>query len=80
MSGPLLSREQLHQALELLARRLHTRGVHAELYVFGGGAMVLGHNAREATMDLDAAIRQEHGAVITKRQPSPGSLACPAGG
>ncbi|HEV8116580.1 MAG TPA: hypothetical protein VGP53_10105 [Acidimicrobiales bacterium] len=66
MSGPLLSREQLHQALEVLARRLHTRGVHAELYVFGGGAMVLGHNAREATMDLDAAIRQEHGAVITE--------------
>jgi hypothetical protein len=66
MSGPLLSREQLHQALERLARRLHARGVHAELYVFGGGAMVLGHNAREATMDLDAAIRQEHGAVITE--------------
>ncbi len=28
--------------------------------------MVLGHNAREATMDLDAAIRQQHGAVITE--------------
>ena len=28
--------------------------------------MVLGHNAREATMDLDAVIRQEHGAVITE--------------
>ena len=66
MNGPLLSRQQLQQALELLARRLHSRGVHAELYVFGGGAMVLGHNAREATMDLDAAIRQEHGAVITE--------------
>ncbi|MGI9121096.1 MAG: hypothetical protein ACR2G7_13420 [Acidimicrobiales bacterium] len=40
MSGPLLSREQLYQALELLARRLQRRDVHAELYVFGGGAMV----------------------------------------
>lgn len=28
--------------------------------------MVLGHNAREATMDLDAAIRREHGAVVTE--------------
>ncbi len=66
MNGPLLSRQQLQQALELLARRLHSRGVHAELYGFGGGAMGLGHNAREATMDLDSAIRQEHGAVITE--------------
>lgn len=66
MSDPLLSRRQLQEALEHLARRLHSRGVHAELYVFGGGAMVLGHNAREATMDLDAAIRREHGAVTTE--------------
>jgi len=66
VSGPLLSRQQLQEALERLARRLHSRGVHAELYVFGGGAMVLGHDAREATMDLDAAIRREHGAVTTE--------------
>lgn len=42
--------------------------------------MVLGHNAREATMDLDAAIRQEHGAVITEAAAVARSLACPAGG
>ncbi|MGI8808718.1 MAG: hypothetical protein ACR2KK_12895 [Acidimicrobiales bacterium] len=68
MSDPLLSRRQLQEALEHLAERLHRRGVHAEVYVFGGGAMVLGHNAREATMDLDAAIRRGHGAVTTEAQ------------
>jgi len=68
VSGPLLNRGQLQEALEPLARRLHRRGVSAELYVFGGGAMVLAHNAREATMDLDAAIRRGHGAVTTEAQ------------
>lgn len=78
MSDPLLSRAQLHEALENLARRLHRRGVHAELYVFGGGAMVLGHNAREATMDLDAAIRRGHGAVTSEAQAVARELGLPS--
>lgn len=61
MKPPLLSRRQLQDALERLAHHLHRRGVHAELYLFGGGAMVLAHHARDATMDLDTAIRQHHG-------------------
>lgn len=66
MNGSLLTRRQLQDALQRLAGRLYRRGVHAELYVFGGGAMVLGYNAREATMDLDTAIRAHHGPVITE--------------
>ena len=77
MSGPLLNRGQLQEALEPLARRLHRRGVSAELYVFGGGAMVLAHNAREATMDLDAAIRRGHGAVTTEAQAVASELGLP---
>jgi hypothetical protein len=66
VNPPLLSRRQLQDALERLAHHLHRRGVHAELYVFGGGAMVLAHHAREATMDLDAAIRRHHGPVLAE--------------
>ncbi len=66
MNAPLLTRRQLQDALERLAHHLHRRGIHAELYVFGGGAMVLAHNAREATMDLDTAIRQHHGPVLAE--------------
>ena len=66
MNAPLLSRRQLQDALERLAHHLHRRGVHAELYLFGGGAMVLAYNAREATMDLDTAISRHHGAVLVE--------------
>jgi hypothetical protein len=66
MNEPLLTRRQLQDALERLAQHLHRRGVHAEIYLFGGGAMVLAHNARDATMDLDTAITQHHGPVITE--------------
>ncbi|MHB2023553.1 MAG: hypothetical protein ACYCO3_09530 [Mycobacteriales bacterium] len=66
MNNPLLSRVQLQDALERLAHHLYRRGVHAELYLFGGGAMVLAHNAREATKDLDTVIRQHHGPVLAE--------------
>jgi len=66
VNGPLLSRQQLQGALERLAHHLQRRGVHGELYLFGGGAMVLAYNTREATMDLDTAIRRQHGAVLAE--------------
>jgi hypothetical protein len=66
VNAPLLSRRQLQDALERLAHHLQRRGVHGELYLFGGGAMVLAHNAREATMDLDTAIRRHHGPVLAE--------------
>jgi hypothetical protein len=66
VNAPLLTRRQLQDALERLAHHLDRRGVHAELYLFGGGAMVLAHNAREATMDLDTAIRRHHGPVLAE--------------
>jgi hypothetical protein len=78
MNGPLLSREQLQAALERLAHHLDRRGVHAELYLFGGGAMVLGYNARDATMDLDTAIRQQHGAVVAEARVVADELGLPS--
>lgn len=78
MNGPLLGRQQLQDALERLAHHLHRRGVHAELYLFGGGAMVLGYNARDATMDLDTAIRQHHSAVLDEARVVAAELGLPS--
>ena len=78
MNTPLLNRQQLQAALERLAHHLHRRGLHAELYLFGGGAMVLAYNARDATMDLDTAIRDHHGAVVTEARAVAEQLGLPS--
>jgi bifunctional pyridoxal-dependent enzyme with beta-cystathionase and maltose regulon repressor activities len=43
-------------ALAALSRRLQAQGVTAELCIFGGAAMVLAFDAREATRDVDAVF------------------------
>ena len=53
-------------------------GSHAELYLFGGGAMVLAHNARDATMGLDAAIRRHHGSVVAEARVVAAELGLPS--
>lgn len=78
MNAPLLSRKQLQEALERLAHHLDRRGVHAELYLFGGGAMVMAHDARDATMDLDAAIRRHHGSVVAEARVVAAELGLPS--
>lgn len=78
MNGPLLTRRQLQDALERLAHHLHRRDVHAELYLFGGGAMVLARNARDATMDLDTAIKQHHGPVVNEARVVAAELGLPS--
>jgi Nucleotidyltransferase of unknown function (DUF6036) len=39
------------------------RGVVADIYVFGGAAMALAHDARRATRDIDAVFKP-HGVVL----------------
>lgn len=64
MSGsPLLSRQQLEGALRALAAVLRDRHLAGQIYLFGGGALVLAFDARDATRDLDGRIDQHHGAV-----------------
>lgn len=62
---PLLTRQQLVDALAALSRRLRERQVSGEIYLFGVGALVLGFDARDATRDLDGRIDAHHGAVHT---------------
>jgi len=51
---PLLDRQTIMSAFRLLATRLQRKGAVADVYLFGGGAMVVAFNEREATRDLDA--------------------------
>ena len=60
---PELTRAILERALALLDHHLHRRGVSADVFVFGGAAMVLGFDARPATRDVDA-VWQPHTAVL----------------
>jgi hypothetical protein len=56
MSGELLGKELIVELLEELGRRLDERGVHADLYLVGGGAMALAYNRQRITRDIDAVF------------------------
>ena len=59
----LLSADMLRRALADLDLRLHRRRLTADVFVFGGAAMVLGFDARPSTRDVDA-VWQPHSAVL----------------
>lgn len=65
MSGPLLDRVTITEALRRLGERLAYRGVVADLYVFGGAAMALAYDLRRSTRDIDALFHP-HGAVASE--------------
>ena len=54
MTGPMLDRDVLLAAFEALAVELRAASVVADVYVFGGAAVVLQHDGRSATRDVDA--------------------------
>ena len=56
MNDRLLDQKLLRRAFELLAKHLKRRGVVGEVHVFGGAAMVLAFNSRQATRDVDAVF------------------------
>ena len=56
--------DDLRSALADLANRLQRRNARACLYVTGGAAMLLAHNATHATRDINAAISGDYEAVI----------------
>lgn len=76
MSERLLDRKTLRRAFELLAMNLKKAGVIGEVHVFGGAAMVLAFNSREATRDVDAVfapdthvLRAAHNVAVELRLP-----------
>ncbi|MGH9172469.1 MAG: DUF6036 family nucleotidyltransferase [Acidimicrobiales bacterium] len=50
----LIERSQLEEAFRRVAAELKREGIGGDIYIFGGAAMVLAFNAREATRDVDA--------------------------
>lgn len=67
MSGPLLDRETIKEALRRLGERLAYRGVVADLYVFGGAGMALAYDLRRTTRDV-GAVFSPHGAVLAEAE------------
>ena len=50
----LLDQQRILEALTELDNRLGTRGIHAEVCLFGGAAMILAFRSRQTTKDIDA--------------------------
>ena len=60
---PVLSRELLLRAFARLDELLKTQSLTADVFVFGGAAIVLGFDARPLTRDVDA-VWKPHTAVL----------------
>jgi hypothetical protein len=74
--GPLPSRRAIEDAFGRLGDRLVRRGVIADVYVFGGAAMALAYDARQATRDIDAVFKP-HGIVLEEARIVAGELGLP---
>ncbi len=68
MTDRLLNREVLEKAFQALAAKLKRRGIVGELHVFGGAAMVLAFNAREATRDVDAVFAPDTHVIMAAQE------------
>ncbi len=64
MTDPLLSRRRLLDAFGLLGDELRRRGVVGEVHIVGGAVMVLEHDARDGTHDVDCGEIEPHGEVM----------------
>lgn len=53
MSKDSLTRKELLSLLSELSNELTSRSVEANLYIVGGAAMVVAHDARDSTRDID---------------------------
>ena len=63
-----MDKRELENALTRLGNVLRERRVTGEIAVFGGAAIVLGFDFRNATQDVDAMIIQGHGQVVKAQQ------------
>jgi hypothetical protein len=50
------SREEIQDGLRRLGELAQSQGLHVQLALVGGAAMVLGYDARQSTRDVDAVI------------------------
>jgi hypothetical protein len=55
----LVSSEEFLDALRSVGAKLRRKGLTADVYVFGGAAMVIAYKARPATRDIDAVFEPD---------------------
>ena len=72
-----MDKRELESALTRLGHVLRERRVTGEIAVFGGTAIVLGFDFRDATQDVDAMIIQGHGQVVKAQQEVGAELGLP---
>ena len=72
-----MDKSELERALTRLGQLLRERRVTGEGAVFGGAAIVLGFDFRNATQDVDAMITQGHGQVVIAQQEVGAELGLP---
>jgi methylmalonyl-CoA mutase cobalamin-binding subunit len=65
--GPVTA-EEFRDALRSLGEKVHRRGLIADVYIFGGAAMVMAYNARPATRDIDAVFAPDTEVVEAARE------------
>ena len=63
-----MNKLELEKGLTRLGELLRERRVAGEIAVFGGAAIILGFDFREATQDIDALITQGHGQVVKAQE------------
>ncbi len=74
---PLLDPATIRRAFTALGDELARRSVTADVYVFGGAAMVLAYDAERPTRDIDAKILSNHGQVTEAASVVAGRLGLP---
>jgi hypothetical protein len=72
-----MDRLELEKALTRLGQLLRERRVTGEIAVFGGAAIVLGFDFRNATQDVDAMIIQGHGQEVKAQEEVGSELGLP---
>jgi len=72
-----MNKLELERGLARLGQLLRERRVAGEIAVFGGAAIVLGFDFREATQDIDAMITLGHGQVVRAQQEVGAELGLP---
>jgi len=63
-----MNKLELEKGLTRLGELLRERRVAGEIAVFGGAAIILGFDFREATQDIDALITRGHGQVVKAQE------------
>jgi hypothetical protein len=74
----MLTKDQIIKAFARVGEILWQQKKRGEIAVFGGTAIVLEYDFRDATQDVDARIGSEHGAIIAAQQQVAKELGLPA--